>query len=126
MLSISSTCNWDKPVAHLDVLSDVGGVFHTDKETGNWALVKLPESVAVSSIILAKNAGNESRTRHVKVSRSTDGATFFTVAETNDMGKEWRIDAKGEMAQWIKVERLDNEPDFFHLRNILIFTGVNK
>lgn len=126
MLSISSTCNWDKPVAHLDVLSDVGGVFHTDKETGNWALVKLPESVAVSSIILAKNAGNESRTRHVKVSRSTDGATFFTVAETNDMGKEWRIDAKGEMAQWIKVERLDNEPDFFHLRNILIFTEVNK
>lgn len=126
LLKISSTCGWDQPVAHRAVLRDAPGLFHTDKETGNWALVKLPEAVDVSTVMIVKNRGNESRSRHLKVSRSTDGATFFPLAESDNAPNEWTINAGGARTQWIKVERVSDEADFFHLRNILIFTKEAK
>ena len=122
LLSLSTTCSYDHPIDHRNVLRDAAGQFHTDKETTNWAIVELPEAVDVSTVLIVKNSGNEHRSKHMKISRSVDGATYFPVAESEDTPKEWRVDAEGKKAKWIKVERISDGEDFFHLRNILVFT----
>ena len=122
LLQLSTTSGWDRPIDHRNVLRNAPGHFHTDRETANWALVDLGKSYPVSTVLIVKNNGNEGRSRHLRVSRSVDGATFFPMDESEDAPKEWRLDAKGAAARWIKVERLSDAADFFHLRNILVFT----
>lgn len=126
LLMLSTTSGWDHPIDHRNVLRDAPGQFHTDKETANWALVDLGEAFPISTVLVVKNSGNEARTRHLRVSRSTDGATFFPIDETTEAPAEWRVGAGGQRARWIKVERFSDEADFFHLRNILIFTKEAK
>ncbi len=122
LLSISTTSGWDHPIDHRNVLRDAAGQFHTDKETANWALVDLGKNYPISSVLVVKNRGNEWRSKHMRVSRSVDGATFFPLAENENTPGEWLVSGENQPARWIKVERLSDNPDFFHLRNILIFT----
>ena len=123
LLSLSThSAYYDHPIDHRNVLRDAPGQFHTDKETVNWAIVELPEAVKVSSILIVKNSGNEWRSKHMRVSRSTDGATYFPIEENYDTPSEWLVKAGDEKAKWIMVERISDGGDFFHLRNILVFT----
>lgn len=122
LLLLSTTSDWDHPVDHRNVLRNAPGQFHTDRETANWALVDLGRTLPVSTVMIVKNAGNEGRSKHMRVSRSVDGATFFPVDESEQTPRTWTVDVRNANARWIKVERLSDEADFFHLRNILVFT----
>ncbi len=122
LLSISTTSGWDSPIDHRNVLRPAPGRFHTDKETTNWALVDLGKTYPISTVMVVKNTGNEWRSRHLRVSRSVDGATFFPIDESYDTPNIWTVPGEDQPARWIKVERISDDPEFFHLRNILIFT----
>lgn len=122
LLTLSTTSNWDRPICHRNVIRDAPGAFHTDKEYTPYALVKLPKAERVSDIVIVKNSGNGYRSKHLKVSRSVDGATFFTIAENENTPDEWRIKLdRAEPAGWIKVEQIQNGQEVMHLRNILIY-----
>lgn len=122
LLTLSTTSGWDSPIDHRNVLRNAPGQFHTDKEPTNWALVDLGKIYPVSTVMIVKNRGNEGRSRHMRVLRSTDGATFFPMEESEDTPRIWNVSGKGAEARWIKIERISDAADFFHLRNILVFT----
>lgn len=123
-LRISSTSNWDRPCAHEKVLRDADGAFHTAAEERPHAIVQLPKAEKLSSILIVKNSGNEWRNKHLSVYRSTDGATWFPVAENRDTPPVWRIPlSPAADARWIKVvQNTEGGKEVFHLRNILLFT----
>ena len=122
LLTLSTSSGWDRPLCHRDVIRNAAGAFHTDREDAPFALVKLAKGGPVSDIVIVKNSGNEYRSKHLRVSRSTDGATFFPIAENENTPNEWRIHFdKPEPAGWIKVEQLNNNKEVFHLRNILVY-----
>lgn len=121
-MRLSSTCNWDSPISHLDVLTKQGGSFHTDKQDKPAVIVELENGVNLTGLLLVKNGDNQQRMKKMKVSRSVDGATWFEVATTDDMPRQWKIETPDNpAARFIKVESLPESPDYFHLRNILIF-----
>ena len=120
-LSLSSTSQWDRPVDHRNVLRDAPGRFHTDREALNWALVDLGEERSIGTVVVVKNLGHEDRSRHMRIMRSVDGATFFPVAESENTPPEWRVPCGGQRARWIRIERLSDAGEYFHLRNILVF-----
>ncbi len=121
-LRLSTSSGWDSPCDHLNVLTLGGGAFHTDNEEKPSVIVELPEGVDVSGVLVVKNHGNEWRTKKMKMSRSVDGATWFDIAETNDMPKQWKVEFKDKTpAKWIKIESLPNEKTPLHLNRILIF-----
>lgn len=127
-LRLSTTSGWDRPCDHLNVLTKQGGFFHTSAEEKPHVIVELPKSVKLSGLLLVKSEGSQERMKKMKVSRSVDGATWFDVANTDNMEAQWKIDLPdGPQARWIKVEsiRPDGQKEVFHLRNILIFEKKN-
>lgn len=122
MIRCSTTSNWDKPWEHRYVLMPCGGEFHTDKEKNPLVIVDFPGSIKLSGLIISKKEDNQERIKKVKVSTSVDGATWFPLAETANMETEWRIEApEGKSARHIKIEADNDNPEFFHLRHILVY-----
>jgi hypothetical protein len=121
-LIYASSSAWDDPLAHLGVLGESGGVIHTKDEATPSITVELPAGTHnLGGVLLVKNDGNPHRLKRVKVSRSTDGATWFPLAESDDMPQQWRIDAPpGTAARWLKFEALNGKPEFCHLRNFIV------
>lgn len=125
-LRLSTTSNWDSPCDHLNVLTKGGGAFHTDAEPTPYVIVELAAPANMTGLLLVKNNGNEWRMKKMKVSRSTDGATWFEVAKTDDMPKQWRIDTPDNpSAKWLKVESITPEKEVLHLSHILVFEKKN-
>ena len=125
-LRLSTSSNWDSPCDHLNVLSLKGGAFHTDNEEKPEVIVQLAEPANVSSLLIVKNHGNEWRTKKMKISRSTDGATWYEMAATEDMPSQWRIDfPDAPAAKWIKIESMPKEKTPLHLSRILVFEKKN-
>ena len=122
MIRCSTTCNWDNPADHLYVMMPCGGSFHTSEEKNPSVIVDLPGSINLSGLIISKTEGNQDRIKKVKVSTSTDGATWFPLKEIGNMQEEWRIEApEGTKARHIKIEAENDTPQFFHLRHILVY-----
>lgn len=122
MIRCSTTCNWDNPSDHIYVLQPCGGSFHTAEEKNPWVIVDLPGTIKLSGLIVGKRPDNQDRMKKVKISTSTDGATWFPLKETDDMPKEWRVEApEGTMAKHIKIEVNNDVPQFFHLQHILVY-----
>ncbi|MFR4416543.1 MAG: discoidin domain-containing protein [Akkermansia sp.] len=99
-----------------------GGSQHTDKEANPNVIVELKNGVNLAGLVVTKRDGNENRMKKMEVSTSTDGATWFPLAATENMPKEWVITApEGTKAKWIKVEAKNAQPEFMHLRHILVY-----
>ena len=123
MLYASSSA-YDDPANHRGVLRECGGLFHTESEKEPWAVVRLPRLCALSGVVVVNRLGaNEYRTKRLKVSVSKDGATWFPVGATDDFGKLWKLDLlpQRQTAEWIKLEAPRDQPECFHLRNILVY-----
>ena len=117
-----SSYAWDHPVNHYGVLNEAGGAFHTDREAAPHAIVTLPAGAEITGLLVIKTDSHEYRMKRMKAYRSTDGETWFPLAEVADMPKQWRIDCPaGTQARWIKIESQPSEPEFMHLRNILVY-----
>ena len=118
----ASSSAWDDPLAHLGVLGESGGAIHTKDETTPSITVEIPGGVAnLGGVLLVKNDGNQHRLKRVRVSRSTDGATWFPLAESADMPRQWKIEPPpGTAARWLKFEALNEKPEFCHLRNFIV------
>lgn len=118
----ASSSAWDEPLAHRGVLSESGGTIHTKDEATPSITVEVPGGVAnLGGVLLVKTDGNQHRLKRVKISRSTDGATWFPLAESADMPRQWKIEAPpGTAARWFKFEALNEKPEFCHLRNFII------
>lgn len=122
MVRCSTTCQWDSPWDHINLLRPCGGSHHTDKETNPNVIVELKNGVNLAGLIITKRNGNEDRMKKMEVSTSTDGATWFPLASTDNMTKEWIVTApEGTRAKWIKVEAKNAQPEFMHLRHILVY-----
>lgn len=122
MVRCSTTCQWDSPWDHINLLRPCGGSHHTDKETSPNVIVELKNGVNLAGLIITKRNGNEDRMKKMEISTSTDGATWFPLASTDDMPREWVITApEGARAKWIKVEAKNAQPEFMHLRHILVY-----
>ena len=122
MVRCSTTCQWDSPWDHINLLRPCGGSHHTDKETNPNVIVELKNGVNLAGLIITKRNGNEDRLKKMEVSTSTDGATWFPLASTDNMPKEWIVTApEGTRAKWIKVEAKNAQPEFMHLRHILVY-----
>lgn len=117
----ASSSAWDDPLSHLQVLGETGGRIHTKDEANPWLIVELPQNVTLGGVLMVKTDGNQERLKHVRVSRSTDGATWFPIAESPDMPRQWKVDAPaGTQARWLKFEALNDKPEFLHLRNFIV------
>ena len=122
MVRCSTTCQWDSPWDHINLLRPCGGSHHTDKETNPNVIVELKNGVNLAGLIITKRNGNEDRMKKMEVSTSTDGATWFPLASTDNMPKEWIVTApEGTRAKWIKVEANNAQPEFMHLRHSLVY-----
>ena len=122
MVRCSTTCQWDSPWDHINLLRPCGGSHHTDKETNPNVIVEPKNGVNLAGLIITKRNGNEDRMKKMEVSTSTDGATWFPLASTDNMPKEWIVTApEGTRAKWIKVEAKNAQPEFMHLRHILVY-----
>ena len=122
MVRCSTTCQWDSPWDHINLLRPCGGSHHTDKEANPNVIVELKNGVNLAGLIITKRNGNEDRMKKMEVSTSTDGATWFPLASTDNMSKEWVVTApEGTRAKWIKVEAKNAQPEFMHLRHILVY-----
>lgn len=121
----SSSSSWDQPLTHINVLNEVGGVIRTKPEENPSLIVELPSAVTLGGVLLVKNDGNQGRLKHVKISRSTDGATWFPISESNDMPRQWKVTAPpGTSARWLKFEAINDKPEVMHLRNFIV-TAAN-
>lgn len=120
----SNSGAYDKPETHGGILTPQGGSYHSDRQTTVEIVVALPKSEEISGVVVRKTNGNEYRMKKAKLSTSTDGATWFPLAETDNMPKEWAIEAKpGTKAGWVKLE-FHNEGEkgeFAHISNFLIY-----
>lgn len=122
MVRCSTTSQWDSPWDHINLLRPCGGAQHTDKEANPNVIVELKNGVNLAGLVVTKRDGNENRMKKMEVSTSTDGATWFPLAATENMPKEWVITApEGTKAKWIKVEAKNAQPEFMHLRHILVY-----
>ncbi len=123
LLTTSSTTGWDAPLSHGNVINETGGLFHTGNEKNPWAIVELPGTKTLTGILLVNRAGNEDRASPLAVSVSTDGATWHKIWDTNKAETQWFIplQGKGTKARWVKVELTRDKPEYFHLRNILVY-----
>lgn len=120
----TSTSKWDNPIEHRNVLLPRGGRIHTNAESNPWVIVQLPQTVRPSGIIVNFKLadGNQASQKHVRISTSTDGNTWFPLDETKDRPQEWRVENKKDAdAKWIKIEGFSDKPGLFRVRNILIY-----
>lgn len=124
MFRISSSCQWDSPVRHIDVTTPTGGKCHTGKEEHPFMVVELPEHNYVSGAIVRKTNGNEWRMKKATVYTSEDGATWKPRATTENMPKEWAVTfPDGTRAKWVKVEFDNNgQADFAHISHFVIYS----
>lgn len=123
LLYTSSTCGWDQPTAHRNVLRERGGVFHTADETDPFAVVQLRAAVPLTGVLLVNTPGNQGRQRPLKLSLSNDGKAWQPVWETDQVRAQWFVDLRGRglRARWVKVESPHERREFFHLRNICVY-----
>ena len=121
---LPSSYAWDDACNHRGVLTEKGGLFHTDKEKTPAVIVQLRAAAELSGLLLVNRLdGSGGREKKLRVSYSTDGATYFPLAQNDDFGRQWKIDlgAKPVFARYVKVESLNAEPEHFHLRNVLLY-----
>lgn len=120
----SNSKPYDKPETHGGILTPQGGSYHSEQEKTVEIVVALPKSENISGVLVRKTDGNEYRMKKATLSTSTDGATWFPLAETENMPKEWAVEAgPGTRAGWVKLE-FHNEGEkgeFAHISNFLIY-----
>lgn len=120
----SSSGAYDKPETHGSMLTRQGGSYHSEREKTVEAVVALPKAEEISGVIVRKTDGNEWRMKRATLSTSTDGATWFPLASTNDMPKEWVVEAvPGTKAGWVKIEFHNDggQGEFAHISHFLIY-----
>jgi len=118
---LSSTSQWDQPWSHLGVIDGSGGQFHTEREKEPSLTVQLEEAVTLASVTVEKVRGNEHRLRRAKLQVSTDGATWFDIAATEDCPDVWKPPVDGRRARWVRLVALNGDGgDYLHLRSFLI------
>ena len=118
---LSSTSQWDQPWSHLGVIDGSGGQFHTEREKEPSITVQLEEAVTLASVAVEKVRGNEYRLRRAKIQVSTDGATWFDVATTEDCPDVWKPAVDGRRARWVRLVALNGDGgDYLHLRSFLV------
>ena len=118
---MSTSSQWDQPWSHLGVIDGSGGQFHTDREKEPSITVQLESAVTLASVTVEKVGGNEHRLRRAKIQVSTDGATWFDVAATEDCPDIWKPAVAGKRARWVRLIALNGDGgDFLHLRSFLI------
>lgn len=115
--------SWDAPIEHLGVLTPSGGRFHTEGDAPDPSVtVHLPTVRSVRELIITKTPSCGSRMKKLRVQVSTDGATFFTVAETDDMPHEWQVVLdRPARAKWVRVQRQGDDKNFLHLARVLVY-----
>ncbi|MCC8020467.1 MAG: discoidin domain-containing protein [Akkermansia sp.] len=114
---------WDSPETHGEILTRRGGKSHSQKEKSVEAVVTLERPVKLSGIIVRKADGNEQRMKKATLSISTDGATWFPLAETDHMPKVWVVEADPDTkAGYVKIT-FHNEGggEFAHISHFLIY-----
>ena len=117
---LSTTSQWDQPWSHLGIIDGNGGQCHTDREKEPSLTVQLEQGVTLASVAVEKVRGNEHRLRRAKIQVSTDGATWFDVAQTDSCPDVWKPDVAGKRARWVRLVALNDDGDFLHLRSFLI------
>ncbi len=123
LFRISTTCRYDTPAFHAGIMSPQGGRCHSDKEQRPTFITELKEASHVTGCIIRKTDGNEGRMKKAIVSTSEDGATWFPRAETDNMPKEWVAQfPEGTRARWIRLEFVNEHPDFAHISHFVTFT----
>ena len=123
LFRISSTCRHDAPAFHAGIMTPQGGRCHSDKEQRPTIITELKNVSQVTGCIIRKTDGNERRMKKAIVSTSEDGATWFSRAVTDDMPKEWVAQfPEGTRARWIRLEFVNEQPDFAHISHFVTFT----
>lgn len=123
LFRISSTCRYDAPAFHAGIMTPQGGRCHSDKEQRPTIITELKDVSQVTGCIIRKTDGNERRMKKAIVSTSEDGATWFSRAVTDDMPKEWVAQfPEGTRARWIRLEFVNEQPDFAHISHFVTFT----
>ena len=124
----------DKPLLHREVVSDpgLGGFLMTraapGTDEGAWVRVGLKGPAELSGIVLvacweqsARRVAGENG--NLRVSLSGDGREWTEVARIERGEKVMRIPLNGELAQFVKVEKVGGK--LLSFRNILVYGRAN-
>ncbi len=119
----SNSGNWGNPETHGEILTRRGGSSHSEREKNVEAIVTLESPVDLSGVIIRKIDSNEWRMKKATVSVSTDGATWFPIAETDNMPKVWVVQPqKRTQAGYVKVSfHNEGNGEFAHISNFLVY-----
>jgi hypothetical protein len=122
MLWLSTTSGWDQPWSHRKVIDGSGGTFHTENEKSPSVTVQLRETIELSSVVAEKTLGNEDRLKRAKIEVSTDGATWFEVAQTDNCPDVWKVELtdKAPKARWVRLTADNVDTNYLHLRSFLV------
>jgi len=122
MLWLSTTSGWDQPWSHRRIIDGSGGTFHTENEKAPSATIQLRETIELSSVVIEKTIGNEHRLKRAKIEVSTDGATWFEVAQTENCPDVWKVELtdKAPKARWVRLTADNPNSDYLHLRSFLV------
>lgn len=123
LLKLSSSSGWDRPLLHAGVLAPSLGFFHTAGGVNPWAEVTLPKLGEPTGILIIPVNNNAQRHVPMQVSVSDDGKQWTPVWKTDKFEPFWRIDLAGRRlrVKYVKVERMGDNADVFHLRGILVY-----
>lgn len=124
LFRISSTTEWDIAAEHINIMTPQGGKCHTAEEEAPHFIVQVNAPGYLTGCVIRKFDGNEDRMAKATVYTSSDGATWFKRAETENMPKQWNISfPEGTKGRWVKVE-FDNSAraNYAHISHFLIYS----
>lgn len=123
LIRLSTITEWDDATEHANIMTPRGGKSHTGEEQKPHFIVQIKEAPYLTGCVIRKADGNEYRMRKAAVYTSSDGATWFKRAETEDMPKQWNVTfPEGTSGKWVKVE-FDNSAraEYAHISHFLIY-----
>lgn len=129
MVTISSTCGYDRPAAHPALLTPAGGSFHTGNEVRPWVCVELPKLGYVTGIVIVATPQNPNFHRvfgmQVQYSETGHADDWHNVGPNlgEPTSRIITADVKdaAPKAKFIRIIRDTDKSEFFHLNGIYVY-----
>jgi hypothetical protein len=122
---ISSTCEYDTPETHLDLVRgpETDCTFHTRSEKSPWVILKLPKPATITALrIVNRKDGNTARAAGLTAWLSTDGKSWTEVWKASGPAQAvWDVPLSNIPASFVKIGLSSDQPQFLHLSRISVY-----
>lgn len=129
MVTISSTCSYDRPAAHPALLTPACGSFHTGNEVRPWVCVELPKLGYATGVVIVGTPQDQNFHRlhgmQVQYSETGNADDWHNVgpnlSEPADRIITVDLSDVSPKAKFIRILRDTDVSEFFHLNGIYVY-----